>query len=462
MIITFIKPLAGGLVALLLAAGGCSRGSSDHAVAPAASPDPAAAMRQAAGELLGALKLLRQEYGNAVAAGGTTVVDATEYAETELFAEQAERKLAAWRAAGGLPDAAAAGRLGESLGKIKAAVGRKAPHAEVVDEATAAIAIVQTALAGAVPEAIRGEVLASDRADQTIAAEEIVGEYRIGVVSGPARQILRRDGVALVAEPAAPAGAVYVGAVVREKRTKRPLPAAGVVLVVEGQGGRVEAPLAELWGDFPQYGANLVLPGEGSVTVTVRMSPPAYARHGDMLNAFIKPATATLPAHVRDKALAFDAHPVTPTDQDYAVGDDLLQAIAEAGTLHDAGPYRVGLILEGPEPIWPWQDGKPVLQPIAPDATNHIEVVLVDRETGQLVPRAGVVLTFRANGADVGTATLQPLLSIFSHYGQTLALPAGTTTVKIRVTPPPLGALDRPRLADSAEIELPLPARRKE
>src|SRR6185436_19423196 len=126
MIITFIRPLAGGLVALLLAAGGgCSRGSSDHAAAPAASPDPAAATRQAAGELLGALKLLRQEYANAVAAGGVTIVDATEYAETELFAEQAERKLAAWRAAGGLPDAAEANRLAEGLGKIRAAVGRK-------------------------------------------------------------------------------------------------------------------------------------------------------------------------------------------------------------------------------------------------------------------------------------------------------------------------------------------------
>ena len=136
----------------------------------------------------------------------TTVVDATEYAETELFAEQAERKLAAWRAAGGLPDAAEANRLAEGLAKIRAAVGRKAPHAEVVDEASAAIAVVQKALAGAVPESIRGAVLASDRADQAIAAEEIVGEYRIGVVAGPARPIFRRDGATLVAAPAAAGG----------------------------------------------------------------------------------------------------------------------------------------------------------------------------------------------------------------------------------------------------------------
>ena len=95
-----------------------------------------------------------------------------------------------------------------------------------------------------------------------------------------------------------------------------------------------------------------------------------------------------------------------PTDQDYSVGDDLLQAIAEAGELHNVGPYRVGLILEGPEPIWLWKDGKPALEAVASDATNHIEVVLVDRESGQLVPRATVDLVFMAGAAEVGTATL--------------------------------------------------------
>jgi hypothetical protein len=165
---------------------------------------------------------------------------------------------------------------------------------------------------------------------------------------------------------------------------------------------------------------------------------------------------------VRDGALVFDARPVTATDADYAVGDDLLQALAEAGGLKDAGPYRVGLIVEGPEPIWLWQDGKPVLQPVGADATNHVEVVVVDAETGQLVPSAGVDLTFLAAGRAVGAAALHPLLSVFSHYGETLALPSGTDRVRVKITPPPFGALDHPRLADGVEVELPLPAQRKE
>ncbi len=405
---------------------------------------------------------MRQEYANAVAPGGGTVVDPTEYAETELFAEQAERKLAALRAAGGMPDTAGADRLATRLAAIRKGVAEKAPLAAVVDEANAAIAIVQESLAGAVPESVRGAVLATERADQAIAAEAVVGEYRLGVVSGPAVALFRRDGETLVADPAPAEGTVYLGVVVREKRTKRPLPAATVDVVVEGQGVRVEAPLRELWGDFHQYGANVALPkGDGPVTVTVRASSPAYARHGDMLNVFVTPATATLQGHVRGGALTFDASPVLPTDGDYAVGDDLLQATAEAGELHATGPYRVGLIVEGPEPIWLWKEGKPELEPVAAEHTNHVEVVLVDRASGQLVPRAKIDLSFVADGAEVGRATLVPLLSAFSHYGRTVALPKGTTSVRIHVHPPALGAIGVPRLADPADIELPLPARRQ-
>jgi hypothetical protein len=421
-----------------------------------------AANRDLAGEVLGALKLVRQEYANAVAAEGTTVVDATEYAETELFAEQAERKAAAWRAAGGLSQSGQADQLSQHLAALRAAVARKAPYADVLGPASDAIAIVQQAMAGAMPESIRGAMLATARADQTIAAEEIVGDYRVGLFCDRPQSIFVRNGEALAAAPAAAAGTAYLGVALRERRTKRPLSAADVDVVVEGQGQRVEARLAEIWGDIHQYGANVALPPDGPVAITVRIAPPAYARHGDMLHSFVAPATATVQAHVRGGLVAFDAKPVTSTDQDYSVGDDLLQAIAEAGELHNVGPYRVGLIVEGPEPIWQWKDGKPELEPVAADATNHVEVVLVDRESGQLVPRASIDVLFLATGAEVGRATLTPLLSVFAHYGRTIMLPQGTTSVRIHVHPPAIGALGRPRLAEPADIELPLPAQRKE
>jgi hypothetical protein len=461
MNISFNWVRAGGCCAAIAAAAvlGCARSDAPLdtvATAPTATSDAANAR---AAEVIGALKLLRQEYANAVAPEGGTVTDATEYAETELFAEQAQAKFAALTAAGGGPDAAHASAITDGLARLRAEVARKAPQQAIDTETRATLALVEDLLAGSVPESIRGTVLAVTRADQAIATEEIVGEYRIGLATGPARPIFaRRDG-ALVAVPP-PAGAIYVAALIRERRTKRFLPAGAVALDIEGGGGRREVDLAELWGDFHQYGANVVPPPDGPVTITVRVSPPAYARHGDMLTHFVAPASATVKGVVRQGALAFDARPVAPADPDYAIGDDVLQALAEAGSLHDGGPYRIGLIVEGPEPIWIWDQGTPVLEPVAADATNHVEVVLLDRETGQLVPDAGVAVTFLAGTRPLGSARLHPLLSVFSHYGETLALPAGADTVRVHVDPPALGTLDRPRLAEPAELDIPLPRQR--
>ncbi len=461
MIFTFIScgrwygALLGGLLVML---GGCTRAGGvpgEGASAPSATPGAAAG----AADVIGALKLVRQEYANAVAPAGGAVVDATEYAETELFAEQAESKFAALVVAKGAGDETRSGAIRDGIGRTRAAIARQAPPAELASETTRTLALVQDLLAGAVPEEIRGAVVATTRADEAVAAEEIAGEYRVGVTTGAARPIFtRRDG-ALVAVPAVPGG-VYLGVLLRERRTKRLLPAARVTATLERGGRATDVVLAELWGDFHQYGANVALPDDGPVTITVRASPPAYARHGDMLTHFVSPVTVTLTARVQQGGLRFDAHPVQAVDADYAVGDDVLQARTEAGTLYDAGPYRVGLIIEGPEPIWIWRDGAPVLSPVAADATNHVEVALLDRESGQLVPDAAITLTFLSGSQTVGSATLHPLLSIFSHYGATLALPAGVTRVRIHVDPPALGAVDRPRLEQAADVEVPLPALR--
>jgi hypothetical protein len=436
---------------------GCTRADTPTTQAIAT---PHADGARAAAEVIGALKLVRQEYANAVSPAGGAVADATEYAETELFAEQAEAKFAALAAGGGVADDRAAA-IREGIAATRAAIARHAPPTEVASSTTRTLALVEELLAGAVPEDIRGAVLATGRADQAIAAEEIVGEYRVGVFSGPAQAIFeRRDG-----EPRRtmdePWKNAYLGVLLRERRTKRFLPAAEVTAVLEREGSREEIALTEAWGDFHQYGANIMLPPDGPVTITVRASAPAYARHGDMLTHFVTPVSATIRGSIRDRALHFDARPVQAIDPDYAIGDDVLQALTEAGTLHDVGPYRIGLIVEGPEPVWAWKDGAPVLVPVTANATNHVEVVLVDRETGQLVPRAAVTVTFLGGDRELATVMLRPLLSIFAHYGETLALPAETTRVRVHVDPPALRYLPRPRLGVPGDVDLPLPPKRE-
>ncbi len=451
-----ISFITSGVVLLAVAACGCARsGDAPRAAAPTTTPSAGGG----AAEVIGALKLVRQEYANAVPPEGGKVADATEYAETELFAEQAESKLAALAKTNGGPDETHAAPIRDGIARTRAAIARQAPPSEVAAEAGRALALVEELLAGAVPEEIRGAVLATTRADQAIGAEEIVGEYRVGVTTAAGRPIYVRQGGRLAVIPTPPAS-VYLGVLLRERRTKRPLPASKIVVVLSRDGHDTAVVLHELWGDFHQYGANVPLPADGPLSITIQASAPAYARHGDMLTHFVAPVSATIAARVQQGTLRFDAHPVQPADSDYAIGDDVLQARTEAGALHAAGPYLVGLIVEGPEPVWTWKETAPVLQPVAAEATNHVEVVLLDRDTGQLVPNARVALTFLAGTRTLGSATLLPLLSIFSHYGQTLALPAGVETVLIHVDPPDIGSLDRPRLEGVVDIELPLPARR--
>src|SRR6185295_14484494 len=245
-----LRPIGCVAAALAAAAFGCTR-------QPAG--DGGAAMRAGVAEVIGALKLVRQEYGNAVAPEGGKVIDATEYAETELFAEQAQAKFATVAAVPGGPDPARAKAIADGLTRLHEAVVRTAPQSDIDEQSWASLTLLEELLAGAIPETIRGTVLAVNRADQAIATEEIVGEYRIGLTTGPPRSVFVRRGSALFPVPKPPAGAAYVGVVVRERRTKRFLPAGTVTMTLDGAGGQRELTLPELWGDFHQYGANVAL-----------------------------------------------------------------------------------------------------------------------------------------------------------------------------------------------------------
>src|SRR4051812_19012911 len=136
--------IAIGLGAAMLA--GCTR---DPAVEQAAT-------RGRAADLIAVLKLVHQEYPNAVPPAGGAVADATEYAETELFAEQAQAKVAELDKAGDLKNSSRAAAMRDGVARVRELVGRKASSAEVARNATATIAVVEELLAGAVPEQIRG------------------------------------------------------------------------------------------------------------------------------------------------------------------------------------------------------------------------------------------------------------------------------------------------------------------
>ena len=391
-------------------------------------------------EIVGRLKLVKEEYVDAVRDG--EIIDAQEYEEAEMFAEQAALRFRAVAAHARAKDPATAERISKGLGELVAVVSSRGPVEAEETLVRSLLDDVASVSPRPVPPAVEGTRAAVAKADAQIEAERIVGGYRIGLLfSEPRTTWLRReDGTLRESSPAAESNR-FVAVVLREQRTKRFLPAAGVRARI-GDGEPVDLP--HLWGEFPLYGANLRAP-EGSFEITIEISPPAVHRHGDMLGTFVKPAATRFSVHEEGERLRAEGDRPSPVADDYAVGDDVLQAIGEARWKGEAGPYRLGFIAEAPEPIWLWEGGAPRLRPASAGETNHLEIAVMEKATMRMVPEAGVALRLEREDARANSPPLEfplhPLLSEFHHYGNTVAVPPGRYRVTVRVEPPRFGAL---------------------
>lgn len=422
--------------------------------APAAAPsgqagrDPALADDLAT--LAAAVKLVAQEYALAVDDGGQ-VRDEVELGEAELFCDQSRLRFD--RLAPRLsaePAALARGR--EAIDALVAAVGGRKPPAEVSALSRAATQVLLS-LGPSDSAATAGLRAATAEADRAIEAEQVALDYRVGVLVEPVQAVWRRSASGSPERVAAPQGSTsYLGVVLRERRSKRFLPGSVVTAEILGDGDRVLAKtvLEPLWGDFPQYGANLPPLPDAKGRLRILVEPPHHARHGDMLGVVAKPAEAAFDVEVASGRPAVRPVPPTPVDEDYAIGDDILEAFAAAVAETEAGGYRIGFIAEAPEPFWEWKGG-PQLKAVRPDDTHHLEVVLQDRGTGLLVPQAAVSIRLAPkSGGKAVSVPLHGLLSAFQHYGETLRVPAGEYQVEVEVTPPATAVLGEPHFLGRA------------
>ena len=307
------------------------------------------------------------------------------------------------------------------------------------------------------PEAA-GLAKVTAQADQTIVAEKGAGEYRVGLFVDSSRVFSLREKKGLREVRPASQESFYLGVVLREQRTKRFLPAANVRVTLRSSVGTQEIALHELWGEFPHYGNNLSLPQEGEISLTVSIAPPAYSRHADMISHFMAPVESTFVGRLEQGALHLEPLLPLPIGTDYEIGQDIVRAFTEAREVQETEEYKIGFIAEGPEPIWLWKEGKLGLRPIARTDTHHLEIVLLDKASGQLVPNAPVTLVLREEKGDREISVpMHPLLSDFAHYGTTLEVPAAEYIVQVRVDPPGFGLFTPPRFA-AAEAQFRLNA----
>lgn len=387
-------------------------------------------------EIVGRIKLVKEEYRDAVKDGA--IVDATEYEEAEMFAEQAALRFRKVRGDLDAGHAAIAARIEKDLGALMKLIAGKGSIADEEALVARILADVKKVNPSPIPPAIEGTRAAVVKADFAIEAEQLVGGYRVGIfLHGPRPIYLRTRHGTLEAKVPADGDTHYVGVTVREPRTKRALPGAGVE--VQFSGGAAVT-LHHVWDEFQQYGGNAKL---GPGKLTVRISPPAYHRHGDMLGAFVKPTTVEFTLIVGEKGLVAQGDPPAPVAADYEIGDDVLQGLAEASWKKNVGPYRLGFIAEAPEPYWLWgEDDALNLNAVEARHTHHLEIFVVEKGSNRVVPSAHVVLTLLPkDGGEPIVATLHPLLSAFYHYGKTLTVPPGRYDVQVRVMPPAFGGL---------------------
>jgi len=435
------SPPGAGAPAPAVPAGG---GAPGDVSAPAA----AKAERPVADDLAtlaAAVKLSAQEYALAVDDAGQ-VKDEVELGEAELFCDQARLRFERLAPRLGA-DAAALARGREAIAAVGAAVGSALSRAATQ---------IVLALGPSDSAATAGLRAATAEADRAIEAEQVALDYRVGVLVEPVQPVWRRGSAGAPERVAVPEGSTsYLGVVLRERRSKRFLPGSVVTAEVLDAGGKVlaKATLDPLWGDFPQYGANLPPLPDAKGRLRIAVEPPHHARHGDMLGVVAKPAEAAFDVEIAAGRPAVQPAPPSPVDEDYAIGDDILEAFAAAVAETEAGGYRIGFIAEPPEPFWEWKEG-PRLKAVRPEDTHHLEIVLQDRGSGLLVPQAAVSLRLapKAGGTPV-EVPLHGLLSAFQHYGETLRVPPGEYRVEVEVAPPPTAVLGEPHFLGRASTQ---------
>lgn len=273
--------------------------------------------------------------------------------------------------------------------------------------------------------------------DQRIQTEVVRNDVRIGVAFGDPEPFYR-DGEPIF-DDAAEGQLLRVW--LREDRTKRYLPKSTVTAtVLDGDGNVIaEHQLQEVWDGFHGYVTQVEVPDQAA-SVEVNASAPNLGRHAEMRNRHRSAVEATFELEDTDPA-RFVAGEIAGTG-DYELGSDLELALGESVGVKAAGPYLIGFIAEGSEPYWvpASMNGDLELSPadISEDANRHVEAVVVDRRSGQLLPLAGIELVFRHGKSTVRTVSLPFLLAEFYHYGHSIELQPRNYFVGVTVTPPPL------------------------
>jgi hypothetical protein len=137
----------------------------------------------------------------------------------------------------------------------------------------------------------------------------------------------------------------------------------------------------------------------------------------------------------------------------------LEEEIAAEGGAVESGPWRIAYIKEPAEGWFRTENGRVVWRDPARGETAHLEIIPIERDSGRIVPNAGVTLeVLDENGERVEKRPLSFYYAEFFHYADNFRIPRdGEYTLRATVEPPSFrrhGDEDSgPALTESAQVE---------
>jgi hypothetical protein len=137
----------------------------------------------------------------------------------------------------------------------------------------------------------------------------------------------------------------------------------------------------------------------------------------------------------------------------------LEEEIAAEGGAVESGDWRIAYIKEPAEGWFRTENGRVVWRDPARGETAHLEIIPIERDSGRIVPDAGVTLeVLDDDGQRVEKRPLSFYYAEFFHYADNFRIPRdGEYTLRATVEPPPFrrhGDEDSgPALMEGVDVE---------
>jgi hypothetical protein len=201
-----------------------------------------------------------------------------------------------------------------------------------------------------------------------------------------------------------------------------------------------------MWDGYPLYVGHIAIPGKDKrkdIILQVSISPFPVTRTSYSRQLLLQGGVATFPASLRDNNLSFAKSPkasTAPISANLPPGLDIMRAIAAVGgQIQHNGPYRIGLALLPPEPIWHWKNG--AVMPVKLNAWYNTRIVafVQDIRSGLLIPGARIqmYLYWRDAKGDIHRRNvwLEPMFDGFFGYQAIFRLQRINYDIRARIDP---------------------------